>query len=86
MGSFKFLLILDNVNQGGLIMHILKIISYILVIVGAINWGLVGILKFDLVAAIFGEMSTLTRLTYSIVGVCGLYSLFAMYRNFIDEV
>jgi len=50
-------------------MKILEIIALILVLVGAINWGLVGILGFDLVAAIFGEMSLLSRVVYSLVGV-----------------
>lgn len=51
-------------------------IAVILVIIGAINWGLIGILKFDLVATIFGEMSTLTRIIYSLVGISGLYLIY----------
>lgn len=47
----------------------LKNISYILVLVGALNWGLVGLFDFDLVAKIFGEMSTLSRLVYILVGL-----------------
>ena len=42
-------------------------------IIGAINWGLIGIFRFDLVAFIFGEMSWLSRIIYTIVGLCGLY-------------
>lgn len=56
-------------------MHILKIVMYILVIIGAINWGLVGIFGFDLVASIFGEMSVLARIIYSLVGISGLILL-----------
>ena len=48
-------------------------LALILVLVGALNWGLVGILEFDLVATLFGEMSLLTRIVYSLVGVAALY-------------
>ena len=44
-------------------------------IVGAINWGLIGLFRFDLVAFIFGDMSWLSRIVYTIVGICGLYLL-----------
>lgn len=54
-------------------LNILDIISFILVIVGALNWGMVGLLNFDLVAAIFGDMSALSRIVYSLVGVAGVY-------------
>jgi uncharacterized protein len=43
-----------------------------LAIIGAINWGLVGFFQFDLVAAIFGRMSTLSRIIYALVGLAGL--------------
>ncbi len=42
-------------------------------IIGAINWALIGIFRFDLVAFIFGDMSWLSRIVYALVGVCGLY-------------
>ncbi len=50
-----------------------------LTIVGAINWGLIGFLKFDLVAYLFGNMSMLSRIIYGIVGICGLY-LIGFYK------
>ena len=46
-------------------------------IIGAINWGLIG---FDLVAFLFGDMSWLSRVVYALVGLCGLYML-AFYRH-----
>lgn len=46
-----------------------------LVIVGAINWGLIGFFKFDLVAFIFGNMSWISRIVYGLVGLCGIYML-----------
>lgn len=57
-------------------MHILKIIAYILVIIGALNWGLVGIFGFDLVASIFGDMTLFSRIIYGLVGVSALILLF----------
>ena len=42
-------------------------------IIGAINWGLIGFFKFDLVAFLFGDLSVLSRIVYAIVGICGLY-------------
>lgn len=53
-------------------MHILRLVAYILVIIGALNWGLVGFFGFDLVATIFGEMSLLARIVYGLVGVSAI--------------
>ena len=61
-------------------MYILRIIAYVLVIIGAINWGLIGFFGFDLVASIFGEMTFLTRLIYDLVGISALILLFT-YRE-----
>lgn len=55
---------------------IMKTVNYLalsIAIIGAINWGLIGLLKFDLVAFIFGEMSWLSRIIYSLVGLSGIY-------------
>ena len=54
-------------------MKTLKIIAIILVIVGGLNWGLVGLFDFDLVAAIFGAMSSLSRIVYTLVGLAAIY-------------
>ena len=43
-----------------------------IVIIGAINWGLIGLFRFDLVAFLFGNMSWLSRIIYGIVGISGL--------------
>lgn len=56
-------------------MRTLKIISLLLVIIGAVNWGLIGFFQFDLVSAIFGTMTMLTRIIFALVGIAGLYSL-----------
>ncbi|WP_195989174.1 DUF378 domain-containing protein [Clostridium sp. D53t1_180928_C8] len=56
-------------------MKIIDTIALILIIIGAVNWGLVGFFEFDLVAAIFGDMSTFARIVYAIIGIAGLYSI-----------
>ena len=61
--------------KGVVFMKVVDTIALILIIVGAINWGLVGFFQFDLVAAIFGDMSMFSRIIYAIIGICGLYSI-----------
>lgn len=51
----------------------LNCIAHTLIIIGAINWGLIGFFKFDLVAFLFGDLTVLSRIVYAIVGICGLY-------------
>jgi len=53
-------------------MGVLGWIAFILVIIGALNWGLVGFFSYDLVKAIFGDMTTVSRIIYALVGVAGL--------------
>jgi len=53
----------------------LNIVTQVLLIVGGLNWGLVGAFSFDLVAAIFGEMSAVSRLVYILVGISAVYQL-----------
>lgn len=48
-------------------------LALILVIVGGLNWGLVGIFNFNLVATIFGDMSVLSRIVYALVGLAAVY-------------
>jgi len=60
-------------------MDLIYNIAFILVLVGAINWGLVGLIQFDLVAALlagggkFGNISTISRIVYALVGLSALY-------------
>jgi len=64
-------------------MKTLDYIALILVVIGAINWGLIGFFNFDLVKAIFGNMTIVSRIIYALVGVSGLYALsfFGRLRN-----
>ncbi|HWQ60644.1 MAG TPA: DUF378 domain-containing protein [Candidatus Fimivivens sp.] len=48
-------------------------VAIVLLVVGGLNWGLVGLFKFDLVAAIFGNMSILSRIVYALVGASAVY-------------
>ena len=48
-------------------------IALILLVIGGINWGLIGIFKWDLVAAIFGDLSMASRVVYTLVGVSAIY-------------
>jgi uncharacterized membrane protein YuzA (DUF378 family) len=54
------------------------VVAYVLILVGAINWGLIGFFGFNLVAALFGEMSTLSRIIYALVGLAGVYGIVAL--------
>lgn len=62
-------------------MKTLQSIAQILLIIGGLNWGLVGLFDFDLVAALFGEMSLLSRIVYTLVGL----SAFIGITNLIQQ-
>ena len=53
----------------------LDIVALILIIIGAINWGLIGFFRFDLVSFLFGNLSWLSRIVYALVGIGGLYTI-----------
>jgi hypothetical protein len=61
-------------------MTAVKWIALILIIVGGLNWGLVGLFSFNLVAAIFGSMSWFSRLIYILVGIAAIYVAFVSPR------
>ncbi len=56
-------------------MKVIDTIALVLVIIGAINWGLIGIFNFNLVDAIFGTRSVISRIIYTLVGIAGLWSI-----------
>ncbi|OPJ62462.1 DUF378 domain-containing protein [Clostridium oryzae] len=68
-------------------MKILDSIALLLVVIGAVNWGLIGFFQYDLVSALFGNMTAATRVIFALVGIAGLYSIsfFARDRVVIDE-
>ncbi|MCX6758155.1 MAG: DUF378 domain-containing protein [Candidatus Nealsonbacteria bacterium] len=53
-------------------------VALVLVVVGGLNWGLVGLFNFDLVATIFGDMSALSRGVYALVGLSAVYVTVAL--------
>lgn len=55
--------------------NVLDWIVVIVTFVGGINWGLVGLFHFNLVSTLFGDMSTLSRVVYVVVGLCAIYLL-----------
>lgn len=56
-------------------MHVLRMIAYALVITGAIVWGIVGFFGYNIVSAIFGDMTILSRIVYSLVGLSAVVLL-----------
>jgi uncharacterized membrane protein YuzA (DUF378 family) len=60
-------------RAGGKEMKVIDVLAAVLVIVGAVNWGLVGLVRFDLVATIFGDMSVISRIVYVLVGLAGVF-------------
>lgn len=56
-------------------METVQKILLVITIVGAVNWGLIGILDIDLVATIFGAQTFFTRVIYTLVGICGLVNI-----------
>ena len=67
-------------------MKTLQVIAITIMIIGAINWGLIGLFDFDLVATIFGGMSTMgAKIVYILVGVAGLISIKTLVDLIDDE-
>ena len=62
-------------------MKIIDKIALILIIIGAINWGLIGIFNFNLVDAIFGEMTIISRIIYGLVGISGLWGIKLLFDD-----
>ncbi len=62
-------------------MKTIDTIALILIIIGAINWGLIGFFSFDLVAAIFGAMTTFTRIIYALVGISGIWGIKLLFDD-----
>lgn len=65
-------------------MQTLQKICLLLTIIGAINWGLIGIFDFNLVDTIFGVGSMLSRIIYSLVGIAGLVNIYLLFYDLKD--
>jgi len=62
-------------------MKIIDKIALVLIIIGAINWGLIGLFEFDLVAALFGSMTVISRIIYGLVGISGLWGIKLLFDD-----
>ncbi len=60
------------------LLRTIDVVASVLVIIGALNWGLIGFFEFNLVAAIFGDMTVISRIIYALVGLAGVYEIIAM--------
>lgn len=60
-------------------------IAFLLIIVGALNWGLVGAFDYNLVAGLFGDGTALERTIYVLVGAAGIYSVYGLMKPYMDE-
>ena len=67
--------------KGGRKMKVIDKIALVIMIIGAINWGLIAIFNFDLVAAIFGDMTILSRIVYGLVGISGLWGIKLLFDD-----
>ena len=59
--------------------------ALVIVFIGALNWGLIGLFKLDLVRLLFGDMSLISRIVYVLVGICGIYLLTFLGRIGSEE-
>lgn len=66
---------------GGDIMETLQKVLLVITIIGAVNWGLIGLLDFDLVAMIFGSGTLFSRIIYTLVGICGLVNIGILFNH-----
>ncbi len=62
-------------------MKIIDKIALVLIIIGAINWGLIGLFNFNLVATIFGEMTIISRIIYGLVGISGIWGIKLLFDD-----
>jgi len=65
-------------------MQTLQKIALVFTIIGAVNWGFIGIFDLNIVDAIFGEASMLSRLIYTIVGITGLINIGLLFQDYRD--
>ena len=62
-------------------MKVIDKIALVVVVIGAINWGLIGFFNFNLVSTIFGDMTVISRIIYALVGISGLWSIKLLFED-----
>jgi len=65
-------------------MHTLQKIALVLTIIGAINWGLVGLFDFNLVSTLFGAENVVTRIIYTLVGIAGIINVGLLFEDLTE--
>ena len=65
-------------------MATLQKVALVLTIIGALNWGLVGLFDFNLVSALFGDENVITRIIYVLVGLAGIINVGLLFEDFED--
>ena len=66
-------------------MNALDWIAWVLVIIGGLNWGLIGFFQFDLVATLFGDMTMVSGIVYDLVGLSAVYLVLMMGGKMMDS-
>ncbi len=66
-------------------METVQKVCLVFTIVGALNWGLIGFFDFNLVTALFQDNSAITRIVYSIVGICGLINVGLLFNHITND-
>ena len=61
--------------------HLIDLVAVILLLVGGLNWGLVGLFEFDLIAAVFGMMTMLSRGLYTLIGLSAVYRIIVWLKS-----
>ena len=62
-------------------MHTLQKVCLVLLIIGAINWGLIGLFDFNLVETLFGAENVITRIVYALVGIAGIIDISLLFED-----
>lgn len=65
-------------------MKTLQKVALVLTIIGALNWGLIGLFDFNLVSALFGDENVITRIIYVLVGIAGVVNIGLLFSDFDD--
>ena len=68
-------------KKGGKDMKVVDKIALVLIIIGAINWGLIALFNLDLVALLFGDMTIISRIVYGLVGLAGLWGIKLLFDD-----
>lgn len=66
-------------------MATLQKIALVITIIGALNWGLIGIFDFNLVETLFKDMNMIHRIIYSLVGICGIINIGILFMDFVEK-